>query len=341
MTDTSTTAAIDCHAHVSPNAYLERLTHYAAREESLRSTSEWYSKTFRAKLPAACSGFMFGDIAERLPDMNAAGVNIQVISPGSSLVYPSQVQQVREELVTAWNDAVHEQVAASPDRFRVLSGLPLPDVPGSLREIEREAHREASVGFCISSHIHGRGIDDEAWAPVFQRLNELGSVVFVHPAGFRVEGLLERAVNVDIGTQFDDALTVVSLYSGMTARYPEIRWIVAHLGGAFPYLAERLDEHWERDRAHSPLLHAPSRSLDGVHFETAGHGPRAIEYAVGTYGVDRLLFGTDFPMVMADQYSELVHRSIAAIGNADSQSTVVSDNARSLFGLPYPSTCND
>lgn len=332
MSAPGVTAAVDCHAHVSPSAYLERLTHYAERDEALAHTAEWYTKTFATKLPPACAGFMFGDISTRVPDLDAAGVGIQLISPGSSLMYPEGVVH-REELVTAWNDAVHEQAAVAPDRFRILSGLPLPDVDGSIREIERELARPASVGFCLSSHVHGRGIDAPEWAPVFERLDAARAVVFVHPAGFRVSGLLERSLNVDIGTQFDDALTTVSLYTGMTARYPGITWIVAHLGGAFPFLVERLDEHWERDRAHSPLRQAPSQSLENIYFESAGHGTRAIDYAVGTYGIERMLFGTDFPMVMADEYAELVHRSLGALGNATAQRTAAEITPRAILGL--------
>lgn len=332
MTGPGVDGLVDVHAHVSPDTYLERLRFYAQADESLRTTADWYSKGFQASLPESCSQFMFGELADRVPALDGANVGVQVISPGSALQYPQGASK-REELVSAWNDAVHEQVAGAPHRFRVLAGLPLPDVEGSLREIERVVDRSAHVGFCITSHVHGRGIDDPAWEPVFARLDVLHSAVFVHPSGFRVEGLLDRSLNVDIGTQFDDALTAVSLYSGMTERYPNIRWIVAHLGGAFSFLLERLDEHWERDRGHSPMPQAPSQSLANIFFESAGHGPRAIQYAREVYGAERMLFGTDFPMVMADEYSELVHRSVAAMGDEAARRTIGLTNSRKLFKL--------
>jgi|APMI01.1.fsa_nt_gi aminocarboxymuconate-semialdehyde decarboxylase len=326
---------VDLHAHLSPSTYLDRLRFYAQDDEALRTVAEWYLEGFQAKLPKACSQFMFGAIDDRIPGMDEAGIGVQVLSPGSALQYPQGASK-REELVSAWNAAVHEQVAGVPSRFRVLSGLPLPDVDGSLREIEREVNRSAHVGFCVTSHVHGRGIDDPVWTPVFEQLNALHSVVFVHPSGFRVENLLERSLNVDLGTQFDDALTAVALYSGMTERYPNIRWIVAHLGGVFPFLLERLDEHWERDRAHSLLSRPPSQSLSRIYFESAGHGPRAIRYAVDAYGAKRMLFGTDFPMVMADEYGELVERSLGAMGDEATRRTIGQTNPRELLRLTAP-----
>lgn len=327
--------SVDVHAHVSPDAYLTRLQEYAEVDPKLRSVADWYLNGFRSKLPEACTRYMFGDLNERIPTLDAAGIAVQVISPGSALLYPDGASH-REELVTAWNDAVHDQISRTPNRFTMLSGLPLPDVDASLREIDRERDREAHVGFCVTSHVHGKGIDDPRWAPVFERLDELSSVVFVHPAGFRVEGMLARSLNVDLGTQFDDTLTVVALSSGMTAAYPRIRWIVAHLGGAYPFLLGRLDEHWERDRVHRATVHAPSESLDNIYFECAGHDDRAIAFAKDVYGAERMLLGSDFPMVMAEDFATLVQRSLSAFGDAAATRRVSELNARGLFGRRHP-----
>lgn len=324
-------ARVDVHAHVSPAPYLDKLNFYAEKDDTLRPVADWYPRGFSAKLPADCGQFMFGELSARLPGLDAAGIRIQVISPGSSLQYPGATRY-REELVTSWNTAVHEEVAAHPERFRVLAGLPLPDVEGSLREIDRVIERDGHVGFCITSHFDGMGIDEPRWAPVFTRLNETQSVVFVHPAGFRVAGLLERSLNVDLGTQFDDVLTVVSLYTGLAARYRNIRWVVAHLGGAFPFLLERLDEHWERDREISPLPAAPSQLLENVYFESAGHGHRAIEFAANTFSPQQLLLGTDFPMVTPSRLDELVARSLSGFGPS-TQLVAAVHNPQDLFRL--------
>ncbi len=324
--------SVDVHAHVSPDAYLTRLQELAGDDPVLRGVADWYLKGFPGKLPAACTRYMFGDLVERIPALDDAGIAVQIISPGSALLFPEGASH-REELVTAWNNAVHDQISRAPGRFALLSGLPLPDVDAALREIERERERVAHVGFCITSHVHGAGIEDPRWAPVFERLDELSSVVFVHPSGFRVEGLLERSLNVDLGTQFDDALTAVALSSGMTSSYPNIRWIVAHLGGAFPFLLERLDEHWERDRAHRASVHAPSESLDNIYFECAGHGDRAIAFALGVYGPERMLLGTDFPMVMADDLNALIRRSSEALGDVSTRRRIAEVNARELLEL--------
>jgi predicted TIM-barrel fold metal-dependent hydrolase len=327
--------AIDCHAHVAPAEWVERLGARAKDEEALLASAQWYAAGFAEKLPAPCTRYFFGSPRDRIDAMNQAGVSVQVLSPGSMLAFPGEVA-ARADLVAAWNDAVHGEIEPLGGRFVQFAGLPLPEVQASLDEIDRVRQRPWHVGFAISSHIGRRDLGDDAWSPVFRRLDELASVVFVHPTQFRAPGVFERTLDVDMGTQFEDALTSVAVYSRLAARYPRIRWLICHLGGALPFLLERLDEHWERDRPHRSLTKAPSESLGSMHFDTAGHGPRAIAFAAEALGVDRLVFGTDFPMVSADDYPGLVERTAGAIHDDGERRRVIHDNPSRLLGLEQP-----
>lgn len=325
-------SAVDCHAHFAPATFVELLKSSAAHDPGLGHAAEWYGTKFAEQLPGPCTQFFFGPLADRIESLDAAGVGTQVISPGSMLAFPGTVQG-RAEVVSAWNDAVHSEVETCGGRFAVFSGLPLPEIDAALAEIDRVLDRPYHVGFATTTHLNGVGLEDDRWTPVLERLSELRSVLFVHPDGFRVKGLLDRSLNIDLGTQLDDVLLAVALYSGLAEKYPGIRWVVCHLGGALPFLLERLDEHWERDRAVRTLRQAPSESLRNVFFDTAGHGPRATAYAVRALGAERLVFGTDFPMVLAEDYAHSLERALAEIDDPAVFRMVAEVNPRELLGI--------
>src|SRR5690606_13067429 len=130
---------------------------------------------------------------------------------------------------------------------------------------------------------------------------------FVHPTEFRVKGLIRPHLEKDIGTQFEDTIAGIDVYeSGLTTRFPRIRWVIGHLGGAVTFLLGRLDEHWERDRSVRDLSTAPSASLGKVFFDTAGHDAHAVRFAVERLGAEHFVFGSDFPMVGFDDLGHLV-----------------------------------
>ena len=335
MTLSRSGGAIDCHAHVAPAEWVEQLKAHARNEAALNVPAQWYASGFAEKLPASCTRYFFGSPRDRIDALDRAGVSVQVLSPGSMLAFPGEVA-ARADLVAGWNDAVHDEIEPLGGRFVQFAGLPLPEVQASLDEIDRVRQRPWHVGFAIASHVDGRDLDDDAWSPVFRRLDALESVVFVHPSQFRAPGVFERALDVDMGTQVEDALTSVAVYSRLAGRYPGIRWLICHLGGALPFLLERLDEHWERDRQHRTSTTAPSDSLGSMHFDTAGHGPRAIAFAVEALGADRLVLGTDFPMVNSDDYPGLVERTVGAIRDEHDRRRVIHDNPSRLLGLAEP-----
>lgn len=322
---------VDCHAHVVPTLYVQELVRFA-NDPSVGPSARWYGGDFAAALPNHCTRYFFGSVAERVEVMDRAGVDVQVLSPGSSLAFRGPTDAA-PELVRTWNDAVHAECEQAPNRFKVVSGLPLTDVDACLSEIARVAAFPNHVGFGLTTHVAGAGIDDARLRPVLERLDRLRSVVFLHPDGFRARGVLDRSLSVDLGTQFEDTLVAVSLYSGLTAKYPNIQWVVSHLGGALAFVLERLDEHWERDQESRSMARRPSHSLDRIHFDTAGHGPRAIRFASEVLGTDSLLLGSDFPMVMADEYDDLIDRILSAVGEADAREMVSGANAQSILGL--------
>ena len=147
-----------------------------------------------------------------------------------------------------------------------------------------------------------------------------------------MKGLVRPHLEKDIGTQFEDTLASVDLYeSGLTGRFPNIRWVVGHLGGAVSFLAGRLDEHWERDKAVRALATAPTESFGNVYFDTAGHDATAVRFAIERLGADRFVYGSDFPMVGYDGLADLVSRTRVAIA-APEYELIAADTPLALVG---------
>jgi predicted TIM-barrel fold metal-dependent hydrolase len=287
--------AIDCHAHVFPPALADLVVESQSRDPAVAAPAKRLTTTH----PGAYPG-LFGGIKERIALMDEAGIDCQLLSMGSPYVYPSD-PGLRVELARTWNDEAFVIARDFPGRFGLLCSVPLPDVAASIAESRRVAEREHHAGFMMHTNVEGAGIDDPAWWPLYECWDEMSAVVLLHPDGFCVPGLLDDySMNWDVGTQFDDVIAVIRLYSsGMPVRFPHVRWIVPHLGGALPFLLGRLDQHWERDKARRELAQAPSASLGRLLFDTAGHDAASIRFALSVLGPERVVFGSDYPMVNA------------------------------------------
>ncbi len=303
--------AIDCHAHVMPSEYVDKLVDASRKDPSLAPAARRLTEEHPHRFPLA-----LGNIDRRLELMDAAGIETQVLAMGSPFL-SSRDDRIRRSLVQTWNDSALDLAAEHPGRFFVFASVPLPDVRGAVAEVERLSGRENVIGWLINTHPAGWPIDDVRLDPLYAAWDATEAIVFVHPSGFCVEGLLDdHGMNWDIGTQFDDTIASVRLYSsGTLERFPGIRWIISHLGGALPFLLGRLDQHWQRDRHQRRLKRSPSRSLDGLFFDTAGHDVASIRFAIERLGAKRIVLGSDFPMVNAADLAPVTDAVRSAAGD--------------------------
>jgi len=316
------------HTHVLPQAYVDALLAVAADDPGLARAYRTATEVVPHHYPPQCGPALFDDVTNRIPMLDEAGVARQILGAGSFMAFGESTTH-RVELTRAWNDAVTAQVSLAPDRFAMFAQLPVPDVEACLAEVARVGDRPAVAGFGLTTHVNGIPLDDERWTPLYEELDRRGTTVFVHPDGFCVAGLMDREMELEVGTQLDDTLAAVRLMrSGILARYPGITWVIAHLGGALSFLLGRLDEHWERDRGKHTLSEAPSTLLGGLYVDTAGHGPESLRFAAEILGPSKLLFGTDYPMVHVEHLGGATAQALHAIG--DREAPMFRANAHSL-----------
>jgi 6-methylsalicylate decarboxylase len=189
-----------------------------------------------------------GDISGRLELMDAAGVEKQVLSPHRPPYLPDETECVRA--VTMLNDGYANLAHRYRDRIASYVMLPLPHISAALREMERGLDQLGCVGVNMHISCLNRSVAETEFEPIYEEMNRRGSILFAHPS---VNGICSPFINdygytAAVGTSLEDATFVLHMIAKQIPhRYPNIKFIVPHLGGPIPMLLNRLDKQGQRD----------------------------------------------------------------------------------------------
>jgi predicted TIM-barrel fold metal-dependent hydrolase len=217
-------------------------------------------------------------------------------------------------------------------RFGQFAAIPLPDVDGSLREIEYAFDVLEADGIALMTNYDDKWPGDAAFAPVFEEFNRRKSVVYFHPtAASFLASVIPGVPAPTIEFPFDTTRAIVSLLLGSTlSRCPDIRFIFSHGGGALPMVAGRIaglarNRPDLAKRVPTGVMHELSR----LHLDVVGVNNRSCFEAMrDLVGTARLLFGTDYPFWAPDNaVSELSHLRLDPVH----QAAVERDNALTLL----------
>lgn len=322
---------VDVQAHWFPPRYLAALQSVAAGSGR---AAEIAARALNDPLRKAEPVFT-GAIDRRLELMDAASVAVQAISFAAPNVWSDDVA-VRRAVTEAFNDGVADLAREHPGRFALMATLPLPHVEASVAEARRALDELGAAGLALCTHFDGAPIDDLRFDPLYAFLSEREAAVLLHPEGFFVPGALaDHGMEWAIGTPFDDTIAALRLiYGGVLERHPGIRWIVPHLGGTIPFLAQRLDFIWRLNPKVRELLPAePTSYLRRLWYDTANPDPRAIALAAELVGPDRLLYGSDFPFVSRNDLGFGLERIDETGFDAPTRAAVVGGTAARLLRL--------
>ncbi|HXX39073.1 MAG TPA: amidohydrolase family protein [bacterium] len=287
---------IDVHDHFYPPAYLDAL---AKDPGNVRITYDregnpllHYPGDYNIVVPG------HRDIAYREQVLAEYGVDRQVLTlttPGTHVEEPGRAAA----LAVMVNDAFAAVTAERGRHFSALATLPLNDPAASVVELERCLGRLGFAGAMLFSNINGVPLADRRFWPLYEAANDRGAVLHIHPTSpVGVEAMTEYWLMPLVGFLLDTTLAAAHLvFAGVLERFPRIRWVLSHLGGAIPYLAERLDRGYEAFReCRTHIRKPPSEYLktqcwyDTVNFDT-----NALRLVIEFAGVDRLLAGSDYP----------------------------------------------
>jgi aminocarboxymuconate-semialdehyde decarboxylase len=220
-----------------------------------------------------------------------------------------------------------------PARFMPLASVPLQDPPAAARELERVA-KLGLRGVEIPPRIQEQGLDEARFAVFWDAAEALQMVVCIHPFEAAPRGMLARyGLGVLAGNLFDTGLAAaVLIYGGVLERRPRLRVVLYHAGGALPSMLGRLDMGFERiPDCRAAIPRPPSSYVNQFCFDTVAFNPAMLRYLAETYGPERLVIGTDYPLPagVAHPVAE-----VKALGlPSESENAILHGNARRLLRL--------
>jgi aminocarboxymuconate-semialdehyde decarboxylase len=325
------TRVVDIHAHLSVPAAEAVMRPHSAHLPSMGFSSA-DSDAVNRELFARIGGKL-GSIDERIRDMDAAGIDIQAISPMPGQAIYAVPPDVAREAARITNDGMASAVARHPDRFVGMGVLPL-QVPELAVAEMRHCMRELGLrGIEISSHIDGRELSDPQFRPVLAAAEQMGLLLFLHPLGFtHGERLRDHYLNNLLGNPIDTTIAVAHLiFDGVLEQLPGLKICVAHGGGYAGAYWGRLDHAWRaRPDCRRHISRPPSHYLRKLYFDTLVFDKAQLRFLLETHGADHLCLGTDYPFDMSEPDPVGFHAQLPQPDRA----AVLGGTAARLLGLP-------
>jgi predicted TIM-barrel fold metal-dependent hydrolase len=309
---------IDVHAHYWTDAYLDMLVEVGKTDTA---TQRGIGAGGGAELDA------------RLGLMDRAGVDMQVLSAAPQLPYGANAERA-VAAARYVNDEYAALVSAHPDRFRAFAATPMPHIDESIAEITRAIDELGMVGLTMNNSVLGRAITDPDFEPIFAELDRRAAILYLHPVGNGACSPLvsEHRITWMVGAPFEDTIAAMQLItSGHLQRYPAVKIICSHLGGALPMITRRADDHLAWEAPDTPEI--PSLAAHRLWYDSVSHCHEpALRCAIESFGADRILLGTDFPYEDGDTFVRAVDY-ITDVADPGEAHTILDANAMALFRL--------
>ncbi len=327
-------AIVDFHNHFYPAEYLRAIqagpSNVKVTIDSAQNPVLHYPGDYNVVVPG------HRDLAFREAVLDKVGVARQVLTfttPGTHVESPERATA----LARIVNDAL-ARIMAHGHRYTALATLPLNDPGASVTEFERVTAGLGFKGVMVFSNVNGTPLSDERFWPLYERAAGLRAIIYIHPTHpVGVEAMMDYWLMPLVGFTFDTTLAAAKLvFSGVVERFPGIRWVLAHLGGAIPYLAERLDRGFyafKECREH--ISRPPSTYLKDFYYDTVNFDAKALRLAIDFAGTDHLLAGSDYPHQIGSL--ERMLGSIRELGlPAAARADILGSNAERLLNSPWP-----
>ncbi len=275
------------------------------------------------------------NVKQRLADMDAMGVDIQVISPSPTQYYYWTDRELAEQVVRVQNEHVAEICAQHPKRFLGLGTLALQHAELAVSQLEHAMRDLGLKGVEISTTVNGEELDADLLMPFWKRAEELGAIVFIHPFGTTLGSrVTPHYLSNIIGQPLETTIALSHLiFSGVLDRHPRLKIIAAHGGGYLPSYCGRSNHgHAARPEARDLAPKLPIEYLKKIWFDTLVYEPEALRHLINVVGASQVIVGTDYPFDMGHYDPHSLLAQTPDITESEAMA-ILGGNAASLLGV--------
>ncbi len=327
---------VDSHFHWWPRSVFEELRKRTAFPYAKPNDKGGYNVFVDEGAPLNGGWADWYELDALLAHENAQGFETDVVcSTGPiSASFSHCDAGVGTMLCRMWNDEMSGAQKKHAGHLWASAVVPMQDTKAALDELERAVTGLGLMGVNIPGSIGRAGrIDAERLEPFYDRVEQLGIPIFMHPTDAAFQDLLEGyngALYNSLGRVIDVSVSAYRLVlSGILERHPNLKVFMSHTGGALPYQAGRMDKNSKAAK----LPKAPSEYLRRFYTDTVSPHAMGVKFAIEFYGVDHVMFGDDYPCWNPESALKI----LAEIGlSAEDREKVMNSNARRYFGLKDP-----
>ena len=239
---------------------------------------------------------------ERLLDMDAQGVDVQVLSIHTPFFGYHLPKDVGLALAREVNDEIAAMTRQWPRRFAGLATLPVQDVTAAIGELERAVTVLGLKGAELDTIVNGENWDEPRFLPLFKAAEAMGAVLFFHPQpqhNFMMERATRYGLANSLGVIVEDAIVVaILIFGGILDACPDLKACIAHGGGPACFAMGRIDRGWQgRPDARGGARALPSTYQRRLYYDSVVGSEQALRFLLDQVGADRVVLGSDWPFV--------------------------------------------
>ena len=274
------------------------------------------------------------NLEERLRDMDAMGVDVQVLSPSPNQYNYWAEPDLAKEIVRMQNEHVAATCATNTERFAGLGTIALQYPELSVEQLTHAVKTLGLKGVEISTAVNGLDLADAKFEKFWAKADELGCVVFIHPLGTSLgERVNQFYLTNTIGQPLETTIALSNLiFGGVLDRNPGVKIVAAHGGGYLPAYIGRSDHAFKVRPEAGNIQKKPGEYLKQIYFDSLVYAPEQLCALIAQVGASQIVIGTDYAFDMGD-YD--VHALIEAVQelSQDERAKILGGNAVKLLGL--------
>jgi aminocarboxymuconate-semialdehyde decarboxylase len=332
---------IDSHFHYWPLSVWTELTKRkepprAQISQTKKGGYDFFSSSGRQEKFLGGSPEWF-NIDEQLGFMDSLGHQIDVVcSIGPfSVVFSDMEKNAGKALATLWNEEMATAQRRHPGRVWASAAVPLQDTKDAIDVVDHAINKLGLMGVNLPGSVGpDPRIDHERLEPFYDYIEKLGVPLFLHPTDAVFQDMLvgeyNGALHLSLGRVIEVSVAAMRLvFSGIMERHPNLKIVMSHSGGALPYQSGRMDKNGKPAK----LPHPPSTYIKRMYTDTVQPHTLGMEFAIKYFGVDHVMYGTDYPCW--DPKAALEYFAGIGLNAADTQKLMY-DNARRILNLKDP-----